>query len=155
METGKALACWMGHTDLRSMADDLGGTARTTVVDAIGDWDPTRQRNGPGPVRSLVDSVPFARIDLLSTYPESIGHMYCDWLGRGKANVRTVHLDDPTSYPDVFTISDDFFGECWERSRKSGWTLCIHLSPGTPTMAAVSVLLGKTKYPVGAGVNML
>lgn len=147
METGKALACWIGHTDLRSMGDDLGGTARSAVVDAIGGWDTTKQRSGVGPIRSLVDKIPFARIDILSNYPENVAFMYRDWLGQDEVHVHSVRLDDPTSYPHVFALSDTFFGECWERSRKHGWTLCIHLSPGTPTMAAVSVLLGKTKYP--------
>ena len=100
-----------------------------------------------GPVRSLIDKVHFNRIDLISNYPDDIGRMYTNWVARDGVYVHQVSITDPTSYAEVLPVSEEVFKECCQRCDREGWAFCIHLSPGTPTMHAISALLGKTKFP--------
>jgi len=58
-----------------------------------------------------------------------------------------VDLKNPTDYAEVFATAD---GELAKLKADKSWpniNLSIHLSPGTQTMAAVWLLLGKTRYP--------
>ncbi len=143
-ERPKALASWIGHSDLVAMARDVGGEVADKVAQLVGAFK--RPDRGHGPLRSLVDAVNLARIDLISNYPQDINRAYQRWLGKS-ATIHPVRLSDPTDYAAVFAIADERFREAWEAARANQWQFCIHLSPGTPTMAAVSVLLGKTRYP--------
>ena len=58
-----------------------------------------------------------------------------------------VKLDKPTDYAAIYQIADTELAKLRERKGWSQTELCLHLSPGTPAMAAVWVLLGKTRYP--------
>ena len=140
-----ALICWVGHSDLRAMAEDMGGAPEQMVMSETGPWK--RLPGSWGPIRTLLEDVRFEQIDLLSTYSEEIGSMFTAWLGKPNTHIQPVRLKDPSDYHEVFSIADTYVGNSWELCQQKNWRLCIHLSPGTPTMAAVSLLLGKTKYP--------
>jgi transcriptional regulator with GAF, ATPase, and Fis domain len=47
----------------------------------------------------------------------------------------------------VFRATDQMLAKVTEGLKEPGSELCIHLSPGTPAMTAVWVLLGKSRYP--------
>jgi transcriptional regulator with GAF, ATPase, and Fis domain len=55
--------------------------------------------------------------------------------------------DDPTDYVRIFKAADGVLARVMDRPDRQGVELCLHLSPGTPAMTAIWVLLGKSRYP--------
>ena len=47
----------------------------------------------------------------------------------------------------IYRIADAELSQLRQRAAWRDSELCLHLSPGTPAMAAVWLLLGKTRYP--------
>ncbi|MDS4040854.1 MAG: hypothetical protein RKP20_06730 [Candidatus Competibacter sp.] len=104
---------------------------------------------GIGPIAQAVEFENFARIALLSDYPEDRAQGYLAWLGartRAELSVRPVVLSSPMHFGEIYRAA---------RQALSGLTagpspapaLTIHLSPGTPAMAAVWIILAKTRFP--------
>jgi len=62
----------------------------------------------------------------------------------GRMEVRPVRLGDPTDYLGVYRYADSVLSEVAKRFHLD--EIAVHTSPGTGTMAAVWVLLAKTKY---------
>ena len=122
------LLAWIGETDLDCANGD---------------------RVGPGPIGSAVAARSFDALVLLSNYAPPQNHVFVDWLAT--LDAPPVHLwpetlDDPTDYGAIHAgavraleFARDTFG--------ANADLCIHISPGTPAMQAVWVLLAKTRYP--------
>lgn len=139
----KTLVCWIGHADLLAMAATFPEEQRKRLAGEVGGT--LRSNGGDGPIRTLVMRESFDDIHLLSNYPTWVGRAFSKWLG-GATKVHEVQLKDPTDYTQVFNVSDQVLSQiCFSDSR--GMDLCIHLSPGTPAMTAIWVLLGKSRYP--------
>ncbi len=176
MPTKRLLLQWIGHSDLRAMAASLPEPHRDAILAEIKGpvpdgltkrgLDPGDSRenhgeqrdarvpvpvlSGPGgdvgPTKTLLDTQPFDEICLLSNYRPEWNKLYRDWLG-AKAKIVRAALEKPTDYVSIFQIAD---GELAKIRKRTDWPdieLCLHLSPGTPAMAAVWLLLGKTRYP--------
>lgn len=122
------LLAWLGQTDL----DCARGL-----------------RPGPGPIASVVAARRFDALVLLSNYPRRENRAFVDWLaaaGAPPVRLRTEVLADPTDYGAIHEAAVrafDFAGETFG----PGARLTVHVSPGTPAMQAVWVLLAKTRYP--------
>jgi len=130
------------------MAEDVGEGATMRLVDKEIGRDrrgPIKGTTGPGPIRTLVSQISFRRAHLITNYSTAVSRAFKAWLG-GNAELHEVQLQDPTSYGEVFGVASMVFGEVW-RTLDRNERLCVHLSPGTATMAAVSVLLAKTRFP--------
>ncbi|MEL7499017.1 MAG: sigma 54-interacting transcriptional regulator [Planctomycetota bacterium] len=140
----RTLVAWIGATDLASMANDLGGTVKTQVEKAI--KRKTRESDDGGPIRSLVDNESFDSIHLINSYPKSLEPKFAKWLGLPISFYRPEDLKGPTDYASIFTTVDEFLRQLYDSDSTRPSELCIHLSPGTPAMAAIWVLLGKSKY---------
>src|SRR5439155_25112002 len=67
------------------------------------------------------------------------------WLGSNPV-LHAVKLTNPTDYPEVFKVVDAELASVISVPRPERVDLCMHLSPGTPTMTAIWLLLGKSKY---------
>ena len=143
----KVLLSWIGHHDFWGMAEVLGGEVGLLVYEKIGPdpRSPGTAAAGPGPVRTLVDALKFRKVNLISNYAPELGEAYRRWLD-SPTEVHHVNLGNPTNYRDVFRAASSVF-EKVHKSLKSHDQLCVHLSPGTPTMTAVSLLLAKTRFP--------
>ncbi len=138
------LVTWIGHTDLRAMAAASPPSLQEKVRAVIG---PTNWPHmGMGPVRTLLEVESFDRIYLLSNYPKAITKTYLSWLSQ-KAEAHYPALSDPTDYGQIFTAVDTTMQEIAVTLGNRKYEMSILLSPGTPAMAAIWVLLGKTKYP--------
>ena len=138
----RILASWIGHADLSAVAATLADNDRERFLADAG-----IDRRGAvfkGPVRTLVEDEPFDEIHLISNYSKHVGKAFAKWIGPN-ATIHDVALDDPTDYAAIFRISSDVLSSV--TSRHGGCELCIHLSPGTPAMAAIWVLLGKSRFP--------
>ena len=123
------LLAWIGQTDL----DCANG-----------------RRPGRGPIGSVVAARPFDALVLLSNYAPAQNRAFIDWLARTDAppvHLRTEeHLDDPTDYGAIHAAA----ARALDYARETFGTdahLSIHVSPGTPAMQAVWMLLAKTRYP--------
>lgn len=143
----RLLVTWLGHHDCWGMAEAMGGDVATLVDATIRAKRPGAgaTSTGPGPIKTLIDKVPFREVHLLSNLSPDLGEAYQRWLGC-PVKLHPISLTDPTNYREVFYAASGVLEEVRKvlRGREK---LCIHLSPGTPTMTAVSVLLGKTRYP--------
>ncbi len=144
MSRKRVFLAWIGHSDLRALASDSPAALQKEIMARVkGELPP---KGDTGPIRTLLDHEPFDEIHLLSTYPAETTKQYAGWL---KQKVRTVQikLPTPTDYPAIFEAADTELRKIRERLDARSAELCLHLSPGTPAMAAVWLLLGKTRYP--------
>jgi DNA-binding NtrC family response regulator len=144
MARKKVLLQWIGHSDLRAMSLSLSPAEQKKLLDKIGGKLPAEGDRGP--VKTLLETAGFDEVRLLSNYPASWTKRYRDWLGI-KAEVVRVALGKPTDYSAIFKVADAELNKIRKRKDWEQTELCLHLSPGTPAMAAVWLLLGKTRYP--------
>jgi transcriptional regulator with GAF, ATPase, and Fis domain len=100
----------------------------------------------PGPLKTALLNKDFAEVHLLSNYPPAVNQLYSRWLDH-PATVHEVTLSSPTNYDAVFQATDGVLRSLWAEFRKRRLETCILLSPGTPTMATIWILLGKSRYP--------
>lgn len=125
----RLLVCWVGKTDL------LAATQEESV--------------GLGPLAQALTERPFDEVLLLNNFPEKDFESYVDWL-RSKTTARiTAHhkrLTSPTNFSEIYdaavTAVTNVINDHGDSLR-----LTFHLSPGTPAMAAVWIILGNTRFP--------
>ncbi len=123
------LLAWMGLTDVR---------ASEGIVEA-----------GLGPIGQAIESREFDRILLLSNLDKKQNSIYQKWLtGKTKTPVETrvVKLSSPTEFGEIYKAVVETIGEL-EKKNPSNLSLTFHLSPGTPAMAAVWIIVSKTRFP--------
>ena len=107
------------------------------------------RRPGLGPTASVLAARPFDALVLLSDYGDRESRQYEKWLTEQESlPIHLLHqeLADPTDYGaihDAVIHCMDFVEEEYGADQD----LAFHISPGTPAMQAVWVLLGKTRYP--------
>lgn len=103
-----------------------------------------------GPVASAIKAhTPFDRVHLLTNYEFERTKAYCTWLEQTTGCVETdlygVKLGSPTNYAEIYTKV------CAElkalRLPNDEVELSFHLSPGTPAMTAIWIILAKTRFP--------
>lgn len=135
------LVSWVGHADLRAFAASLPEGDRNALIGTLGQG----RADSPGPLKTLLDVQSFDEVHILANYEKRWVTGYCKWLGHA-AKVHAVSLKDPTHYGTIFAASDTVLGSI-VNGRASDVELNLHLSPGTPAMAAIWILLGKTRYP--------
>jgi transcriptional regulator with PAS, ATPase and Fis domain len=108
--------------------------------------DPQHGDSSQGPVAATLVARSFDSVELLYNYPSERVEPYLKWL--------QGNYDMPITATSVELTSPINFGEIYERVdahlealRASTTELSVLLSPGTPAMQAVWILLGKTRYP--------
>jgi DNA-binding NtrC family response regulator len=125
----RVLVTWVGRTDLRA----------PTESDSV----------GLGPIAQALDTLAFDEVVLLSDYAEAQVKPYLKWLsGRSKARIDLLaeKLSGPTNFGEIYEAAvRGSLRALGDKPRET--TLTFHLSPGTPAMAAVWILLGKTRFP--------
>ena len=85
-------------------------------------------------------------IHLLSDFPPADGKAYAKWLGSHVASKIEIHpakLSSPTNFAEIYEAATNVLTKLHEIAHQ----LTFHLSPGTPAMAAVWILLAKTTWP--------
>jgi DNA-binding NtrC family response regulator len=140
----RLLVQWIGHSDLRAMAGTLNRRKREALLKEVG-GEPLAAGNS-GPTKTLVSTQSFDEIRLLSNYRSEWNKAFVGWLG-GRAIIVPTDIEKPTDYVGIFRCAD---AELSKIRKSCDWPiteLCLHLSPGTPAMTAVWLLLGKTRYP--------
>ena len=141
------LVSWIGHTDLRYFGLEADAATQARVCDLVRDKGAIKVSGpGPGPVRTMLANRSFDEVHLFSNYPKDLTAAVVRWTGF-EATAHQTAVTNPTDYREVYTTTERLLGEICSAQGNKPFTLHLLLSPGTPTMAAILVLLGKTKYP--------
>lgn len=120
----KVLFSWVGDTDLRAAISDM-------PLDA--------------PISSTLANFSFDRVILLCSYPKARSTPYIEWLKRQTVDAIESYqetLVSPVDFESIFHAADKHLSAF----KKANADISILLSPGTPAMQAIWILLGKTKY---------
>lgn len=123
-----ALISWIGLTDLRASRGEL--------------------RDGIGPIANAASARKFDEIHLLSDHPSSDTKAFVKWLLQQTgidAEIWPVSLSGPTRFSEIYEAAVSVLRSLESESVVRNRT--FHISPGTPAMAAVWVLLAKTSFP--------
>ena len=124
----KVLLSWLGMTDLRA---SRGETEDGSV----------------GPIGSAIEQMAFKRLILLSDFDAEKSEGYRRWLQQEsgiKATVIPSPLSSPTAFREIYHAAIKAIGVALETERVE---LAFLTSAGTPAMAAVWLILGKTRFP--------
>jgi DNA-binding NtrC family response regulator len=110
------------------------------------------EAEGVGPIATaLLGEVRYDRICLLTNYDHERSAEFCDWL-EAKCGYSSNTLD----LQEINLISPIHYGSIYEEVSKhlkslrlpnDEVDLTFHLSPGTPAMAAIWIMLAKTRFP--------
>ena len=101
---------------------------------------------GFGPIAQAAFATRYVAVHLLSDFEDLESQEFCKWLaGKTGATVKlhSVKLSSPINFSEIYqgVIS------VLEGIRKKESQLTYHLSPGTPAMQSVWILLAKTTHP--------
>ena len=126
------------------------------LVSWIGNADLKAPENGDkadvGPVAQAIEGRQFDRALLLADQDARRLRTYEGWLRariaskkRVELKIARVELTSPTNFEEIYrAVTSTLERELQETDE---WPeLVFHLSPGTPAMAAIWVILGKTRY---------
>jgi transcriptional regulator with PAS, ATPase and Fis domain len=140
----RILVCWIGTADLKASENDGAF--------------------GLGPTAQAADALGFDEVVFLSDYAEKVTAKYENWLrSRTKATVLShpAKPRTPTHFGDIYEAAVRVVTSTLERHDEPP-ALTFHLSPGTPQMSAVWVILSKTRFRAeliesskGHGVNVV
>lgn len=103
-----------------------------------------------GPVARAIAAGGYDAIWLLATQPEDRLSKFETWLceqrkDKASLRIRRVQLRNPANFEEIYETVTQFLENELRRFRQPP-ELTFHLSPGTPAMAAIWVILGRTKY---------
>lgn len=125
----KYLICWIGLTDIKASQGTL-------------------DKNELGPVGQAILDKEFDKVILLSDHKKVVSDCYLKWM-RGKSStdieLSSAKLSSPTDFGDIYKAALNVLIPI--NLNNKSFDLTYHLSPGTPAMAAVWVILSKTRFP--------
>jgi len=124
------LISWIGHTDLRAPEEE--------------------GEVGAGPVAQALEARRFDDAYLLEDHEVGAVRRYQAWLEARVPGPRIHALREPLSGPTEFGEIYSAAVRACEKALTGAprdTSLTFHLSPGTPAMAAVWIILAKTRFP--------
>lgn len=129
----KTLFAWIGHADLMAAGAMASGGRET----------------GLGPIGQAMNSLDFDKAVFFSDLPVKTVNAYLKWLkGQTSADleVHTASLTSPTHFGEIYENVNRVLAEYIAKASPDEERF-YHLSPGTPAMAAVWILVAKTRFP--------
>ena len=138
----RTLVQWIDVADPAALPGDvLSKMPRGDTRDRV----EKRFSEGQGPTKELLAAESFDAIYLLSNFDGVWNRGFQDWLGQGdKLHICPVPLSSPIAYAEIFQGVSDRLEQIVQDEDDPDFF--FHLSPGTPAMCAIFVLLGKTRY---------
>jgi DNA-binding NtrC family response regulator len=124
----RVLVSWIGRTDLRAPTEP--------------------EEVGVGPIAQALAARTFNEAFLVTDYPEAKVKPFVQWLrGRCETKLEVVSesLSGPTNFAEIYEAAVRACTKALDEKREQT-ALTFHLSPGTPAMAAVWILLAKTRF---------
>lgn len=132
MKRKQWLISWIGSTDLTASEK--------------------KNTEDKGPVfGALQESVRFDRVCLLTNYPHERSAKFCNWLEserpqyRDLIGLQEIDLVSPIHYASIYSEVSKHLKAL--RLPSDDVDLTFHLSPGTPAMSAIWIMLAKTRFP--------
>jgi transcriptional regulator with PAS, ATPase and Fis domain len=125
----QVLMCWIGKTDLRA-------PSQSEVI-------------GIGPIAQALAARSFIAAYLLTDSADAEVKPFLKWLKSRSAvplHVLKEPLNGPTNFGEIYEAATRACAKAREDQGLDA-KLTFHLSPGTPAMAAVWILIGKTRHP--------
>ncbi len=123
------LVAWLGNTDLRASGNELGDEL--------------------GPIGQAVQERDFDVLHLLTDHAPQRSQAYRKWLDERcgiHASLHPVSLTSPTRFDEIYEAALAMLDDLRDGANGSA-RFVYHLSPGTPAMAAVWIVLAKTTHP--------
>lgn len=123
------LFAWLGLTDLNASNGD--------------------KRAGIGPIAQALKAKKFDDLVLISDHSEKVNKAYIKWLSsktKARVLVKKVKLSSPIHFGDIYESAVKVIEEV-KKKFGSEPKYFFHLSPGTPAMASIWIILSKTRYP--------
>lgn len=133
MSKQRWLVAWIGGTDHEAAEGKLGkdvGPIATALQDKAASYD---------------------KVYLLTNYPHERSVAYCDWLAAqtgfdpSKVDLFDIELKSPVDYDAIYAEVSKNLKEA--RLPRDEVELTFHLSPGTPAMAVIWIILARTRFP--------
>jgi len=124
----RILLAWIGNTDLRASESE---------------------ESADGPIARALAAREFDRVFLISNYGKEKTRAYVKWLvkqARVEVQALFATLSSPTNFGEIYEAAVNACELALTEAR-GGVELIFHLSPGTPAMQAVWIILGKTRFP--------
>jgi transcriptional regulator with PAS, ATPase and Fis domain len=124
--TSNVLISWIGRTDLRAASG--------------------AESAGPGPIAQAANAHPYEAIHLLSDFDPGEAKNFVKWLGQqvsAKIHLHPAKLASPTHFGDIYQQAVFVL----DKLKQQNANVTCHLSPGTPAMQSVWILLAKTTHP--------
>jgi transcriptional regulator with PAS, ATPase and Fis domain len=128
MNKPRILVSWIGANDLKAIANDEFSIS------------------SDGPIAATLKEHIFDSVELLYNYPDNHVKPYLKWLKKQSVvpiSASYVELTSPINFGEIYEQVDQQL----KTIKPESSTLSVLLSPGTPAMQAVWILLGKTRYP--------
>jgi transcriptional regulator with PAS, ATPase and Fis domain len=126
------LISWLGITDLK--AADLISLKPNEEI-------------GHGPILGALKKLSFDELHLIHEQEKTKVDAYISWL-KYHTDIKVIaikcSLRSPIDFGDIYHAMDRHLSQL--TTNNPDLDISIHLSPGTPAMASVSVLLGKARY---------
>jgi len=125
----RVLISWVGRTDLNASE--------------------AKPEAGEGPIGQAVARIELDEVNLLCDCALSDSNRYLKWLKpqtKAKLITHRVKLSGPTNFGEIYETAVKVITGVLTRIGPEKTELIFHLSPGTPAMAAVFVLLAKTRF---------
>jgi len=123
------LLCWLGIADLKAASG----------VDDV----------GLGPIAQAVSIRSYREVVLLNNWERTKAEKYTVWLQKSAEcpfTIKQISLSGPTNFGEIYQAASTVISEKIKEHGPDA-NLVFHLSPGTPAMAAVWILLAKTRFP--------
>ena len=123
------LFCWIGFTDLKASKGE--------------------KNIGLGPIAQAVSERGFQEVVLIYDVSDQDCNEYVKWLKTltsAQILTKKASLTSPTHFGDIYEAAIGVIKKVQE-SKDGDIEFTYHLSPGTPAMAAVWIIIAKTRYP--------
>jgi len=123
----KVLLTWLGVTDINSSKQGSDG--------------------GLGPIAGAITARNYKQVYILSDFSEEATDRYKKWLENTtavKPKIHKVHLGDPMDFKSVYILAKKMAAEIINIHKEENVAFAI--SPGTPAMASVWIILSKTLF---------
>lgn len=123
------LICWIGLTDIRAAEG--------------------KKQAGRGPIAQALELKTFDEVWLINDLPEKDSALYLQWLKKQTEVpivARREQLTNPTNFTEIYEAAVRCI-ENVQAQHGRDVSLTYHISPGTSHMAAVWVILAKTRFP--------
>jgi DNA-binding NtrC family response regulator len=125
----KILTAWIGTADLNAASAGANGQ--------------------PGPIASALEARTFDRVLLLANQNPQEVRRYVQWLRKrsdAQIELRQVALTSPTAFGEIYATASKALEEL-QAELDDVPEMTFHLSPGTPAMATVWIMLSATRFP--------